>query len=50
LMYTILWTSGTGVTGWDWLWVGIAFVLDLGHYGYSAYGNRDQIPGMSSSQ
>jgi len=25
-------------------------VLDLGHYGYSAYGNRDQIPGMSSSQ
>lgn len=50
LMYTILWTAGTGVTGWDWLWVGIAFVLDLGHYGYSAYGNRDQIPGMSSSQ
>ena len=50
LMYTILWTPGIGVTGWDWLWVGIAFVLDVGHYGYSAYGNRDQIPGMSSSQ
>ena len=50
LMYTILWTAGTGVTGWDCVGVGIAFVLDLGHYGYSAYGNRDQIPGMSSSQ
>ena len=49
LMYTILWTPGTGVSGWDWLWVGIAFVLDLGHYTYSAYGNREQIPGMSSN-
>jgi hypothetical protein len=48
LMYTILWTPGVGVTGIDWLWVGIALVLDLTHYGYSAYGNREQIPGMSS--
>jgi hypothetical protein len=48
LMYTLLWTV-TGLSGWDWLWVGIAFVLDLGHYGYSAYGNRDRIPGYGSS-
>ena len=47
LMYTLLWTAGAGVSGWDWLWVGIALLLDLGHYGYSAYGNRDRIPGMS---
>jgi hypothetical protein len=47
LMYTILWTGGTGIAGSDWLWIGIAFVLDLGHYGASAYGNRDKIPGMS---
>ncbi len=47
LMYVILWTPGTGLTGADWLWVGIAFILDLGHYSYSAYGNRDKIPGMS---
>jgi hypothetical protein len=46
LIYTILWTAGTGVSGWDWLWVGIALVLDLAHYGSSAYGNRDKIPGM----
>lgn len=44
LMYTILWTSGRGVSGWDWLWIAIALLLDLGHYGYSAYGNRDRIP------
>ncbi len=47
LMYVILWTPGTGVSGTDWLWVGIAFVLDLGHYGASAYGNRDKVPGMN---
>jgi hypothetical protein len=47
LMYVILWTPGTGISGSDWLWIGIAFVLDLGHYSYSAYGNRDKVPGMS---
>jgi hypothetical protein len=49
LMYVILWTPGVGITGWDWLWIGIAFVLDLGHYTYSAYGNRDRLPGGTSS-
>ena len=47
LIYTVLWGVG-GLTGADWIWVGIAFVLDLGHYGYSAYGNRDQIPGYNA--
>ena len=47
LMYTLLWNAGTGVSGSDWLWVGIAFLLDLGHYASSAYGNRDKIPGTS---
>lgn len=47
LMYTLLWGVG-GLTGADWIWVGIAFVLDLGHYTYSAYGNRDQIPGYNA--
>jgi hypothetical protein len=35
------------MSGWDRLWIGIAFVLDLGHDGASAYGNRDRIPGTS---
>jgi len=46
LMYTILWTTNMSVSGWDWLWVGIALLLDLGHYGASAYGNRSRIPGV----
>ena len=47
LMYTILWGPG-GLAGGDWIWVGIAFVLDLGHYTYSAYGNRDRLPGSTA--
>ncbi len=47
LIYTVLWGPG-GLTGWDWFWVGLAFVLDLGHYGASAYNNRDQIPGYTA--
>jgi hypothetical protein len=47
LMYTILY-GVNGLTGFDWVWVGIAFVLDLGHYTYSAYGNREQIPGYNA--
>ena len=47
LMYTILWGPG-GLSGGDWIWVGIAFVLDLGHYTYSAYGNRDRVPGCTA--
>lgn len=47
LMYTILWTPGVGVTGSDWIWIGIAVLLDLGHYTYSAYGNRDRLPGVN---
>ena len=44
LMYTILWSPGSGVSGSDWVWIAIALLLDLGHYGASAYGNRDRIP------
>lgn len=46
LMYTILWSVG-GLAGSDWLWVGLALVLDVAHYGSSAYANRNRIPGYS---
>lgn len=48
LMYVILW-SPTGLTGWDWMWLILAVLLDISHYASTAYGNRDQIPGMSST-
>jgi hypothetical protein len=29
----LLYTPGRGVTGWDWFWVAIAALLDIGHWG-----------------
>ena len=48
LIYTLLYLPG-GITGFDWVWVGLAFALDIGHYSYSAYGNRNQIPGYTGA-
>lgn len=47
LLYVLLWTAGPGISGWDVLWLAGAVFLDLGHYGATAYANRDKIPGMS---
>jgi len=47
LMYVLLWSS-TGLTGWDWLWLILAVVIDVSHYGASAYSNRDRLPYGSS--
>jgi hypothetical protein len=52
LMWVLVWATGRGVSGWDWLWVGLGFLLDLSHWAASAsagYQNRDQIPGYSAS-
>lgn len=35
LMYVILWQVG-GLSGWDWLWVGLAALLDIAHWGAGA--------------
>ncbi len=33
LMWVLLWAgSGGNVTGFDWVWIGIAVLLDLGHW------------------
>ena len=36
LIYVLFWTSGNGVHGIEWLWVALAFVVDLGAYGGGA--------------
>jgi hypothetical protein len=48
LMWLFLGAPPLGVHGWDWLWVGLAVVLDLGHYA-NTYGQRDQLPRGSGS-
>jgi hypothetical protein len=32
LIYVLLYTPGRGLTGWDWFWVVIAGLLDIGHW------------------
>jgi hypothetical protein len=44
LMYTLLYQPLVGVTGFAWVWLGIAVVLDIASYSGGAYGNRNRIP------
>jgi hypothetical protein len=45
LMYIILMQGVGGLTGWDWLWMVMAVMIDVMHYSSTAYSNRSQIPG-----
>jgi len=33
-----------GVVGFDWLWIGLAVLADIGMYAGGGYGNRDRVP------
>ena len=37
-----------GLDTLDWLFIALAFVIDIGSIGGGAFGNRDRIPGASS--
>lgn len=43
LIYVLLWSPGTGVTGSDWLWISLAVLLDLAHWSASA-SQRNAVP------
>jgi hypothetical protein len=46
LVYVILWQAG-GLSGFDWFWVVLAALLDLGHWAASA-SQRRAVPGYPS--
>lgn len=48
LMYLIVWSPATGVYGFDWLWIGLAVLADIGMYVGGGYGNRERIPGYGA--
>jgi hypothetical protein len=48
LMYIILWSPGIGLTGWDWLWLILAVVLDVTHWSQMVYNNRKGVPGYTT--
>lgn len=41
LMYLIV--GGGPLSGFDWVWLGLALLADLGSYGGGAYGNRERF-------
>lgn len=43
LTYLVIYPGG--VTGFEWILVGLSVVADIFSYGGSIYGNRDRIPG-----
>jgi hypothetical protein len=46
LIYVILWRTG-GLVGWDWFWVILAALGDIGHWAAS-WTQRRQAPGYPS--
>jgi hypothetical protein len=46
LMYVLVW-SPAGVGGFDWFWLALAFLVDLGGIAGSGYANRQRVPGYS---
>jgi hypothetical protein len=39
LFYVFLYQPGIGLTGFDWIWIGLAVVLDLMHW-FGSYSQR----------
>jgi hypothetical protein len=42
-MYLAIWPGG--VVGFDWIWIGLGILFDIGMYAGGGYGNRNRIPG-----
>jgi hypothetical protein len=49
LAYVVVYALGNGVSGWAWLWVVLAFLVDLGTHSSGAYANRHRIRGYAGS-
>lgn len=47
LMYLLV--APGGVFGFDWVWLSLAILADLGTYAGGGYGNRDRIRGAKYS-
>ena len=48
IMYILVWSPATGVTGWDWLWVFLGLWLDFMKYARIAE-NRRAVPGYPAT-
>ena len=48
IMYVLVWSPVTGLTGWDWIWVLLGVWLDVAKYVRIAE-NRRAIPGYPNT-
>lgn len=49
LFYVFMYTPGVGLVGWDWFWIVLAVLLDIGHLAHTTYTNRNTIPGYTAA-
>ena len=49
LFFVFLWSPSVGLQGWDWLWIGMALVMDIASLTGHAATYRNRIPGMGKS-
>lgn len=40
LMYVVIQAPGVSLGGWEWFWLGVAAMLDIGHVGFAAFQGR----------
>lgn len=45
-MYVIIWNPMRAFYNFDWVWLGSAFLSDIGTHAGGAWGNKDKIPGV----
>lgn len=48
LIYVLLFTIGGPITGFGWVWLGLAVLADIAAYGGGGYGNREHLPMYST--
>ena len=47
IMYVLVWTPATGLSGWDWVWVLLGVGLDIMKWG-QIFNKRKEVPGYPS--
>ncbi len=48
LMYVLVAPLGSGIVGFDWIWLGLAVLADISMWAGGGFGNRDKVPGYGS--
>jgi hypothetical protein len=43
IMYILVWNIARGISGWDWMWIGLGLLMDLMKWAQIAV-NRREIP------